>query len=80
VLLEVSLSLGALALYGEVVWTFAPPPERTAWVSPAFGIRFGKLRPDTLDRLDRILALRSLPPPPWKASISFGMEAVSKMP
>lgn len=80
VLLQLSLSLGTLSLYGEVVWTFVPPPERTAWVSPAFGLRFGKLRPDTLDRLDRILALRSLPPPPWKATISFGMDAVSKMP
>ncbi len=80
VLLEVSLSLGTLALFGEVAWTFSPPPDRVQWVSPAFGIKFGKLRPETLDRLDRILSLKSLPPPPWKAAISFGMDAVSRLP
>ncbi|MHB8872661.1 MAG: PilZ domain-containing protein [Myxococcaceae bacterium] len=79
-LLELSISLGTLALHGEVVWVFSPPTERAKWINPTFGVAFGKLRPDTRERLDRILVLQGLPPPPWKARVSFGMEAVSRMP
>jgi hypothetical protein len=80
VLLEMSVSLGTLALYGEVAWVFSPPTERAKWINPSFGVAFGKLRPDTRERLEKILVLQGLPPPPWKARVSFGMEAVSRMP
>ncbi|MFZ5471932.1 MAG: PilZ domain-containing protein [Myxococcota bacterium] len=79
-LLELSISLGTLALYGEVVWTFKPPAERAQWVNPSFGVSFGKLRADTQKRLDKMLQLEDLPRPPWKARVSFGMDAVSRMP
>lgn len=79
-LCEVWLSLGTLALYGEVVWVFQPKGDRAKFASPSFGVAFGKLRPDTAERLDRIIQLKSLPPPPWKARVSFGMDAVARMP
>jgi hypothetical protein len=79
-LLEMWISLGTLALHGEVVWTSVPPADRTRWVNPSFGVNFGKLRQDTVERLERILTLRGLPPPPWRARVSFGMDAVSRMP
>jgi hypothetical protein len=79
-LLDVSLSIGTLMLYGEVLWTFTPPVERAKLLNPAFGVQFGKLRADTLERLEEIVQLKGLPPPPWKARLTFGMEAVSRMP
>jgi hypothetical protein len=79
-LLEVWLSLGTLMLYGEILWTFNPPSERAKLLNPAFGVQFGRLRPDTLERLEEIVKLHGLPPPPWKARLSFGMEAVTRMP
>lgn len=79
-LLELWTTSGTLALHGEIAWVFTPPAERIKWVNPAFGVGFGKLRQDTVERLERILALRGLPPPPWKARVSFGMDAVSRMP
>lgn len=79
-LLEVSLSIGELLLHGEVVWVFTPPPAQSELLSPCFGVKFGKLRRDTEKRLEQILALDGLPPPPWRARVSFGMEAVSRMP
>lgn len=79
-LCEVWLSLGTLALYGEVVWVFEPKGDRAKFASPGFGVAFGKLRPETAERLERIIQLRSLPPPPWKARVSFGMDAVARMP
>ncbi len=79
-LLEMWLSLGGLLLHGEVVWTSAPPADRSRYVNPSFGVIFGKLRPDTLERLEQILQLRGLPPPPWRAKVSFGMDAVARMP
>jgi hypothetical protein len=79
-LLEVWLSLGTLMLHGEILWTFNPPTERAKLLNPAFGVQFGKLRPDTVERLEEIIRLHGLPRPPWKARLSFGMEAVSRMP
>ena len=76
VFLELVLSLGTLALHGEVVWVVNSPPPAIR----GFGVNFGKLRADTVERLERILVFRGLPPPPWKAKISFGMDAVSRMP
>ena len=46
-------------------------------LNPALGVSFGKLRPETIERLERILKLRGLPPPPWKAQVSFGLDAVT---
>lgn len=79
-LLELWLSLGTLLLHGEIVWISAPPGDHSRWVNPSFGVIFGKLRPETLERLEEILRLRGLPPPPWRAKVSFGMDAVSRMP
>ena len=79
-LLELTLSIGPLALHGEVVWLFSPPRERAKLMSPTVGVAFGKLRPDTIERLERIVSLRGLPPPPWQARVSFGLDAVSRMP
>jgi hypothetical protein len=78
-LLTLTLSIGPLALHGEVVWMFQPPRERRV-LNPALGVAFGKLRPETVERLERILKLRGLPPPPWKAQVSFGLDAVARMP
>jgi hypothetical protein len=79
-LCDIWLSIGTLSLYGEIVWVAIPPPDRAKWLSPAFGVRFGKLRPESKENLARILNLRGLPPPPWKARVAFGMDAVSRMP
>lgn len=79
-LLEVWLSLGTLALYGEIVWAVAPPADRAALMNPSFGVQFGKLRADTSERLQKIIQLKGLPPPPWRARLSFGMDAVGRMP
>jgi Tfp pilus assembly protein PilZ len=80
-LLELTLTLGELGLYGQVVWAFQGSRTKdNRVVSPGFGVIFGKLRPDTMQRLDKILSLQALPPPPWKAGVSFGREAVARMP
>jgi Tfp pilus assembly protein PilZ len=75
-LLEMDLTLGTLMLHGEVAWTSAGGPE----VLPTFGVNFGTLSPDTHERLEKLLSLESLPPPPWRARVCFGMDAVMKMP
>lgn len=79
-LLELNLSIGPLVLHGEIIWAFNPPKERARWLTPSVGVKFGKLRADTVERLERILALRGLPPPPWRARVSFGLQAVERMP
>jgi hypothetical protein len=79
-LLEIWLSIGTLMLYGEILWTFTPPPDRAKLLNPAFGVQFGKLRPESSERLEEIIRLKGLPPPPWKARLSLGMEAVARMP
>jgi hypothetical protein len=80
VLLDVWTSLGPLSLPGEVVWQVLPPNERTRWINPSFGVSFGRLRYDVAERLEKIVTLRGLPPPPWKARISFGLDALSRAP
>lgn len=77
--MELGVSFGTLQLHGEVSWVYRPV-KSAAGPHPTFGVAFGKLRPDTAKWLEQILALRSLPPPPWKALLSLGMEAVSRMP
>lgn len=79
-LLELGTTIGPLLLHGEVAWAFAPRLERTKWVNPGLGVIFGTLRADTVERLKTILHLHGLPPPPWKARVSFGAEAVKLMP
>ncbi|MGQ0508682.1 MAG: PilZ domain-containing protein [Myxococcaceae bacterium] len=80
VLLEIWLSLGTLALHGEIMWVSTPPADRAKWINPSFGVRFGKLRTESAENLEKLLQLKGLPPPPWKARVSFGMDAVSRMP
>jgi hypothetical protein len=70
----------ALLLHGEVVWRTRPLPGRSRVVNPAFGVRFGTLRPDMVAALESMLTLRGLPPPPWNARLSLGMDAISRMP
>ncbi|WP_338864342.1 PilZ domain-containing protein [Myxococcus stipitatus] len=79
-LLEMDLMGGELLLHGEVVWTSSIPRKDAATVTPGFGATFGKLRAPMQKRLDALLALESLPPAPWKARVSFGMDAVTRMP
>jgi hypothetical protein len=79
-LLELSMSAGPLALYGEVTWVAPQRKEQSKWVNPSFGMRFGKLRADSDALLKRILLLEPLPPPQWKARVSFGRDAVARMP
>lgn len=78
-LLELSVAAGTLMLHGEVTWVFRGAQPGVG-ANPTFGVVFGKLRPDTVQWLEEILALQKLPPPPWKARLSLGMEAVSRMP
>lgn len=79
-LLELALTIGELGLYGQVVWVYQGARKQDKVIAPGFGVTFGKLRPDSVQRLERILSLQGLPPPPWKASLSFGRDAVSRMP
>jgi hypothetical protein len=79
-LLEMDLPLGALALFGEVAWTSASSATRERVVPATFGVRFGQLRSDSELLLERLLALRSLPAPPWQARVAFGLDAVTRMP
>lgn len=79
-LLEMDLQEGPLMLHGEVVWTSSVPRKHSETVTPGFGATFGRLRPEMQKRLDALLALASLPPAPWKARVSFGMDAVGRMP
>jgi hypothetical protein len=77
---EITLSVGTLDLHGEIVWMTSPQIAKGKWANPAVGVTFGKLRNDTKEHLDTILQLKGLPPPPWKARLAFGMDAVSRMP
>jgi hypothetical protein len=85
-LLELGFEGGALVLHGEIVWVaqgavLPPQGKKMARLrNPSFGVQFGKLQPRTLDKLDKILALRGLPSPPWSGRVSFGMDAVARMP
>ncbi len=79
-LIELSFATGAVPLHGEVVWVFQPPEERKKWINPAFGVSFGKLRSDVQERLEKLLKLAIIPPPPWRARVSYGPNAVSRMP
>ncbi len=80
VFLELTLTVGVLALHGEILWVMAPPKDRATLINPSFGVAFGRLRADTANRLEKILTFRGLPPPPWKAKISFGKNAIARMP
>jgi hypothetical protein len=75
-LLEMDLTLGTLLLQGEVAWT----ATGSEGVPPNFGVQFGTLQPDTVERLEKLLTLACLPPPSWRAQVYFGMDAVMRMP
>ncbi|HMK72163.1 MAG TPA: PilZ domain-containing protein [Myxococcaceae bacterium] len=78
VLIEVWLESGSILLHGEVVWmTAGSARPRTP---PALGVSFGRLQPDTLHALDRVLVLDGFPSGPWKAELRFGLDAVERMP
>lgn len=79
VVTEIWFGVNRLALYGEVAWAAAAPHAR-GFTPPSFGIRFGKLREQTLADLDGLIRLRKLPPPPWRARLSFGEGAMSRLP
>ena len=84
-LLEMGLSSGPLPLHGEVVWTTSsvirdPAGSTPSLLTPGFGVQFGKLRLDIAERLEQLLSLSALPPAPWRARVSFGMDAVGRMP
>jgi PilZ domain-containing protein len=78
-LLELPASSGPLLLHGEVAWV-TQPQGRARNARATFGLRFGRLRPGAAERLEQVLRLRGLPPPPWRARLSFGMDAVARMP
>jgi hypothetical protein len=78
VLIEVWLETGSILLHGEVVWmTAGSARPRT---QPALGVSFGRLLPDILRSLDRVLVLDGFPSGPWKAELRFGLDAVERMP
>jgi len=78
VLLELALESGRLLLHGAVVWaTGGTQRPRTA---PALGVEFGRLGMETLRALDRVLVLDGFPSGPWEAELTFGMDAVGRMP
>lgn len=79
-LLEMDLQGGPLMLHGEVVWTSSVPKKHSETVIPGFGATFGRLRPEMQKRLEALMSLASLPPAPWKARVSFGLDAVARMP
>jgi len=78
VLLELALDSGRLLLHGAIVWaTGGTQRPRTA---PALGVEFGRLGMETLRALDRVLVLDGFPAGPWEAELTFGMDAVGRMP
>jgi hypothetical protein len=73
------LAPGPLLLPGEVVWTSTAFRAHSP-VTPVFGVGFKQLPKDSAERLETLLALEALPPGPWWARVSFGQEALSRMP
>jgi hypothetical protein len=78
-LLEIDLPNGVMPLHGEISWIASALTKEGA-VRPSFGVSFGKLRAVAQDTVKRLLTHRGLPPPPWSARVSFGMDAISRMP
>jgi Tfp pilus assembly protein PilZ len=79
-LLEMELAPGPLLLPGEVVWTSTAFRAHSP-VTPIFGVAFHEHLPaDTASRLEALLALEALPPGPWWARVSFGQEALTRVP
>jgi len=78
VLLELQLASGRLMLHGAAVWlTGGTSRPKTP---PALGVEFGRLGLETLRALDRVLVLDGFPAGPWQAELTFGMDAVGRMP
>ena len=78
VLLELQLASGRLMLHGATVWlTGGTSRPKTP---PALGVEFGRLGLETLRSLDRVLVLDGFPAGPWEAELTFGMDAVGRMP
>jgi hypothetical protein len=52
-----------------------------AWVrTPKLGVRFGKFQKSTAATLDRLLVLYALPLDSLRVTVSFGADAISRMP
>lgn len=79
VVAEIWFGVNRIALHGEVAWAMAAP-SGPAFSPPTFGVRFGKLRDTTASELQALIRLRKLPPPPWRARLSFGPGAMSRLP
>ena len=78
ILLELQLDRGRLMIHGAVVWlTGGTARPKTP---PALGVEFGRLGLETLRALDRVLVLDGFPAGPWQAELTFGMDAVGRMP
>jgi len=78
--IEIPPPHGARAIHGEISWIARPGSDKDQPVHPSFGVSFGKLRDTAKDTIKRLLLQKDLPSPPWKARVSFGMDAVERMP
>lgn len=78
-LLELKMFKSPLVLHGEILWVI-DSSDIDRWVNPSFGGHFGKLRAETVLTLERLINLEELPPPPWHGVLSFGLEAIGRMP
>lgn len=76
--LQISFSKGTLHLPGKIVWTYQPPKESRAPVTPpSFGVALGFLTAQTEDTLSQFLKLKKRPLMPWKAHLRFGVNALT---
>lgn len=77
VFLEIHTSDGVAGIHGAIAWVRASPEDPR---KHGMGIRFGKLQVNQRQSLDRLLILYGLPTGGWRAKVTFGMDAVSRMP
>jgi hypothetical protein len=68
-----------IGLHGEVVWAASTTDPTRPFTYPSFGVRFGALRDPTVAQVDRLLALKVLPPPEVTVRLSFGMDALKRI-
>ncbi len=74
-LFSMKLVPGMLLLPGEVVWVVSAATTPLP-MPPRIGVAFWKLHPKMSDMLEDLIALRSMPPPPWIAKLAFGDDAI----
>ena len=78
VLAEIRHGQERIALMGEVVWAASSTDPTRPFTHPSFGVRFGPVAEKTAPQLERLLALKVLPPPEVTVRLSFGMDAVQR--